>query len=77
MNLLSILTGCIKARVCDWAIEGKSGAGDFREAKTEKEEGDEEMKEAEEVRGRKGGGKMEKNTLPEKPQIARVLKAGE
>ena len=46
-------------------------------AKTEKEEGDEEMKEAEEVRGRKGGGKMEKNTLPEKPQIARVLKAGE
>ena len=33
--------------------------------------------EAGEVRGRKGGGKMEKNTLPEKPQIARVLKAGE
>ena len=59
MNLLSILTGRIKARACDW------------------EEGDEEMKEAEEVRGRKGGGKMEKNTLPEKPQIARVLKAGE
>ena len=48
----------------------------LEKAKTEKEEADEEMKEAEEVRGRKGGRKMEKNTLPEKPQIARVLKAG-
>ena len=46
-------------------------------AKTEKEEAEKEMKEAGEVRGRKGEGKMEKNTLPEKPQIARVLKAGE
>jgi hypothetical protein len=64
VNLLSILTGCIKARVCDWAIEGKSGAGDFREAKTEKEEGDEEMKEAEEVRGRKGRKKIEKYRWP-------------
>lgn len=56
--------------------EGKVGLEILERAKTEKEEGDEEMKEAEEVRGRKGGGKMEKNTLPEKPQIARVLKAG-
>ena len=32
-------------------------------AKTEKEEADEEMKEAEEVRGRKGGRKMEKNKI--------------
>ena len=57
--------------------KGKVGLEILERAKTEKEEGDEEMKEAEEVRGRKGGGKMEKNTLPEKPQIARVLKAGE
>ena len=56
--------------------KGKVGLEILERAKTEKEEGDEEMKEAEEVRGRKGGGKMEKNTLPEKPQIARVLKAG-
>ena len=57
--------------------KGKVGLEILERAKTEKEEGDEEMKEAEEVRGRKGGRKMEKNTLPEKPQIARVLKAGE
>ena len=31
MNLLPILTGQIKARACDWAVEGKGGAGDFRE----------------------------------------------
>ena len=64
MNLLSILTGRIKARACDWAIEGKSGAGDFREAKTEKEEAEKEMKEAGEVRGRRGGRMMEKTTCP-------------
>lgn len=31
MNLLPILTGQIKARVCDWIVEGKGGAGGFRE----------------------------------------------
>jgi hypothetical protein len=30
MKLL-ILTGQIKATVCDWAMGGKGGAGDFRE----------------------------------------------
>ena len=33
-------------------------------AKTEKEEADEEMKEAGEVRGRRGGRMMEKTTWP-------------
>ena len=28
---LPILTGQIKARVCDWIVEGKGGAGGFRE----------------------------------------------
>ena len=31
MNLLPILTGQIKARACDWAVEGKGGAGGFKE----------------------------------------------
>jgi hypothetical protein len=31
VNLLPILTGQIKARACDWAVEEKGGAGDSRE----------------------------------------------
>jgi hypothetical protein len=31
VDLLPILTGPIKARACDWALEGKGGAGGFRE----------------------------------------------
>jgi hypothetical protein len=31
VNLLPILTGQIKARAYDWAMEGKGGAGTFGE----------------------------------------------
>ena len=31
MNFLLILTGQIKARVCDWAVDGKGETGSFRE----------------------------------------------
>ena len=41
MNFFSIFTGQIKARDCDWAAEGKGGAGGFREGER-KEERDEE-----------------------------------
>ena len=43
MNLLPILTGQIKARACDWAVEGKGGAGGFREWEQvgDREEGEE------------------------------------
>jgi hypothetical protein len=33
VNLLPNLTSQIKARACDWAVEGKSRAGSFREGK--------------------------------------------
>ena len=59
MNLLPILTGQIKARACDWAVEGKGGAGGFREGERGRRRGDEEMKEREEDRRRGGGRKME------------------
>lgn len=45
MNLLPILTGKIKARVCDWVGEGKSGAGSFREGERGRKKGDEEREE--------------------------------
>ena len=39
MNLLPILTGQIKARACDWAVEGKGANGGFKEwGKSRKEE---------------------------------------
>jgi hypothetical protein len=31
VNLLPILTGQIKARACDWTVEGKGRAGGLRE----------------------------------------------
>ena len=34
---LPSLTGQIKARACDWAVEGKGGAGGFREERKGKE----------------------------------------
>ena len=37
VNLLPILTGQIKARACDWAVEGKGGAGGFRVGEERKE----------------------------------------
>jgi hypothetical protein len=33
MNCLPILTSKIKARTCDWVVEGKGGAVSFREGK--------------------------------------------
>ena len=39
MSLLPILTGQIKLRACDWAVEGKGRAGGFREGQERKERG--------------------------------------
>jgi hypothetical protein len=50
MNLLPILTCKIKARVSDWAVEGKGGAESFRERGRESSKGDEERKERERER---------------------------
>ena len=58
MKRLPILTGQIKARACDWAVEGKGGAGSFREGE-EGGEGDKEMEERKEDGERRGGRKME------------------
>ena len=67
MNLLPILTGQIKARACDWAVEGKGGAGGFREW---------------EKRGKEGGRRQRKRRWKEdeaephglwRPQVARDL----
>ena len=67
-TLLPILTGQIKARACDWAMEEKGGAGSFRE----EEEGrkDDEMK----AQRKEDGG--EPRGL-EEPQVARDLTAGD
>lgn len=64
MNLLLILTGQIKARACDWAVEGKGGAGGFREEEEKKEERKTEEEE------------VEDGIVPrglEKPQVTRDL----
>lgn len=37
MNFPPILTGEKKARACDWALEGRGGAGGFREGRKGKE----------------------------------------
>ena len=64
MNLLPILAGQIKTRACDWAVEGKGGAGGFGGGvKKGRREADEETEETEEVRGRGGGRKMEQNLM--------------
>ena len=47
MNLLPILTGRIKARACDWAVEGKGGMGSLREEGGERMEEEEEEEEEE------------------------------
>jgi hypothetical protein len=43
MNLLHILTSKIKLRACNWAVEGKGGAGSFREGKRRRGEDREEV----------------------------------
>lgn len=40
MNLLPILTGQIKAKACDWAVEGKGGSGGLRMGAGKEEEED-------------------------------------
>ena len=50
MNLLLILTGQIKARAYDWGVEGKGGAGGFREERKGKGQLRRKMEE-EEVEG--------------------------
>jgi hypothetical protein len=55
MNLLPILTGQIKAGVHDGAMEGKGGAGGFRDGGKVRDNGEE--------RRRKGGRKMEQNRM--------------
>ena len=65
MNLLPILTGQIKARACDWAVEGKGGAGGFREGERERKR---------KRRWKEGEAKL--HGL-EEPQVARSLIAGE
>jgi hypothetical protein len=67
VNLLPILTGQIKAKACDWAVEGKGGSGGFREWEKRGKETEEE-----EVEGDGAG----PHGL-EKPQVAKDLRAGE
>jgi hypothetical protein len=56
VNLSPILTGQLKARAYDWAMEGKGGAGGFREVMKE-------MEHTEEDGGRGGRKKMEPNHM--------------
>jgi hypothetical protein len=63
VNLLPIFNGQIKAKACDWAVEGKGGAGSFREGREEEEGGDKETEE-----DRRGGKKMGKKK--NKKQVA-------
>lgn len=53
MNLLPSLTCQLKARVCDWAVEGKGRAGGFREGEEKDKETEGQRKvEKEGVEGR-------------------------
>jgi hypothetical protein len=63
VNLLPILTGQIKARACGWAVEGKGGAGGFRDKEERKEK---MMEEREEDGGRGGGKEMEENYMAQR-----------
>lgn len=77
MNLLFILAGQIKARACDWVVEGKCVAGGFRE--------EEERKEERRWGDGGDGGRCRKRWKEdgaeprglEKPQAARDLPAGD
>ena len=76
MNLLHNLTGQIKAKACDWAVEGKGKAESFRERerkgeRTMRDWGWKERMEEEE---------LEDGADPhglEEPQLARDLTDGE
>jgi hypothetical protein len=59
VNLFPILTGQIKARACDWAVEGKGGTGGFREW-------GKRGKERRKDRGRGGRRKMEQNHMAQR-----------
>ena len=64
MNFLPVLSGQIKARACDWAMEEKGGAEGFRE-----------WGKSRELEREKGDGAEAPD--PEKLQVARGLIAGE
>jgi hypothetical protein len=67
VNPLSILTGQIKARACDWAVEGKVELEVLERGEEGKEEREEEeMEEREEDRGRGGERKMEQNYMAQR-----------
>ena len=67
LNLLPILTGQIKARACDWAVEGK-GVKEWRKGEEAEEEG--QRKKRWKESGREPHGL-------EKPQVARGVIAVE
>jgi hypothetical protein len=77
VNLLPILTGQIKSRACDWAVEGKGESGSVRE-------GERGVRKRETMEGRREQ-KMEEEEVEngaearglEEPQVARDLIAGE
>ena len=71
MNLLPILTGQIKARACDWAVEGKGGAGSLRGERGRRKRDRERKMEEEEV---EDGAEPPRG--PEEPQVARDLISG-
>ena len=78
MNLLPILTCQIKARACDEAVEGKGGAGSFREGERGRSKRDNETEgwrerkmEEEEVED----GAEPRN--PEELQVAKDVIAGD
>ena len=72
MNLLPILTGQIKARACDWAVEGKAGQEVLKKREKEEDGGWREKKMGEE--------ELEDGAAPHglaEPQIARDFIAGQ
>lgn len=71
MNLLPILTGQVKVRSCDWAVEGKVGLEVFESRGRVRDDDEEGQKK----KRRKEDG-TEAHSL-EKPGVARDLIAGE
>lgn len=68
MKLRFILTGQIKARDCDWTMEGEGGAGGCREGEGEEGEARRQRKRWKEDGVEPRG--------PKKPQVARDLIVG-
>lgn len=64
MNLLPILTGQIKARACDWAVDEKYGAGSFREGKRGRRKGIKRWRDGREDSGGIGGRRWSRTRCP-------------